>query len=491
MDIDTLYSNVNLKAKKKSKSAFGGDDDSDDIDYTLIDFTNSGNKQRRPNAVDSEAVTYAAVKTPQPGVSREPVCRDGTESDDVIYYKITQPNRDGLFSQSSAQHNEPLPTQSGHTPAAFMAHSDPFPMTMMTPVRETQQRFFQRPTFLLFLCLLFFTLTLILGVLYSLEENAHADTMAKYESLQSVHRAVQNKYSQSARDLSELREEKKSIQSQLIDVKNSLQIERDKSNNLSLEKDTRETQFTKALESLKNLNNTHGRLSTEKLSLEIRLSDVNRNLETEKSRNKQLTREKQEKENELSNLENQKTNAEKLRDQYNTSLSDTQKKLDEQKISNAFLSHIKDSIEVELKDLEMGCAIGWRNFTEKCYFFSTENETWIKSRDTCQARGGHLVIIDSDKERTFLKDTAPGNSKTFYWIGLTDAEKEGTWRWVDNKVLAGRHWTSDEPDNWTDDNKRPEGEDCARANAKEGLWMDAFCDGKLQYICEATAAVKP
>ncbi|XP_076145041.1 uncharacterized protein LOC143127425 isoform X3 [Alosa pseudoharengus] len=187
MAIDAVYSNVNLKAKKKSKSAFGGDDDSDDIDYTLIDFTNSGNKQRRPNAVDSEAVTYSAVKIPQPGVSKEPIHRDGAEGDDVIYYKITQPHRDVLFSQSSAQHNEPLPTQSGHTPAAFLAQSDPFPMTMMTPVRETQQRFFQRPTFLLFLCVLFFTLTVILGVLYLLEENAHAEALESLKVLNISH----------------------------------------------------------------------------------------------------------------------------------------------------------------------------------------------------------------------------------------------------------------------------------------------------------------
>ncbi|XP_076145040.1 uncharacterized protein LOC143127425 isoform X2 [Alosa pseudoharengus] len=271
MAIDAVYSNVNLKAKKKSKSAFGGDDDSDDIDYTLIDFTNSGNKQRRPNAVDSEAVTYSAVKIPQPGVSKEPIHRDGAEGDDVIYYKITQPHRDVLFSQSSAQHNEPLPTQSGHTPAAFLAQSDPFPMTMMTPVRETQQRFFQRPTFLLFLCVLFFTLTVILGVLYLLEENAHADSMGKYESLQSVHRVVQNKYSQSRRDLSEaleslkvlnishgrlsgekvslqrqlneLNEEKTSIQSHLNDVNKNLQFERINNSNLSLEKLTIEKNF--------------------------------------------------------------------------------------------------------------------------------------------------------------------------------------------------------------------------------------------------------
>ncbi|XP_048092494.1 C-type lectin domain family 4 member M-like isoform X1 [Alosa alosa] len=487
MAIDAVYSNVNLKAKKKSKSAFGGDDDSDDIDYTLIDFTNSGNKQRRPNAVDSEAVTYSAVKIPQPGVSKEPIHRDGAEGDDVIYYKITQPHRDGLSSQSSAQHNEPLPTQSGHTPAAFLAQSDPFPMTMM--LRETQQRFFQRPTFLLFLCVLFFTLTVILGVLYLLEENAHAEALESLKVLNISHGKLSGEKVSLLRQIDELDEEKTSIQNQLNAVNKSWQFEMDTNRKLSLEKKTREWNLT----------------------------SVTRDLEKEKQQNKQLTSDKETKEKKLSDLRTEKENAERLRDQYNTSLSDTQKRLDEQKISNAFLSHIKDSIEVELKKyretfhktrddeqkkmlnsvlqaLEMGCALGWKNLESgKCYFFSSESDTWYQSRDACQAKGGHLVVIDSEGEWELLMKKRPGVTKTSYWIGLTDAEEEATWCWVDNTVLGEsyRHWMNKEPDNWTDKKKKPEGEDCARTNDMEGSWMDAFCDKKYHYICEATAAVKP
>uniref|UniRef100_A0A3B1K969 C-type lectin domain-containing protein n=1 Tax=Astyanax mexicanus TaxID=7994 RepID=A0A3B1K969_ASTMX len=47
---------------------------------------------------------------------------------------------------------------------------------------------------------------------------------------------------------------------------------------------------------------------------------------------------------------------------------------------------------------EICCAVGWKYFSGKCYFFSDDTKTWIASRDECLAAGGDLVIISSLEE---------------------------------------------------------------------------------------------
>ncbi|KAL2079243.1 hypothetical protein ACEWY4_024987 [Coilia grayii] len=363
MSTNDVYSKVNLKAKKKTNSASAGDDDSDYIDYSLIDFTTSGNNRRR--------------------------------------------------SKGAAQNSE-LSTQSAHTPVVFTAQSD-FPVaTAMTHVRDIKQS----AKFLLCLNLLFVILAVILGILCIRSE---------------LQKAIAN------------------------------------NQKLSNDKQIKDNELRKKQAELRQKDTRIGQL------------------------NQDNTRVRQE-------------------------LVDTKKSLDEQKQKNVLFSHIKKSIEVELKKyrntrvktgtetkdqekilldsvlqaLQTGCAFSWKYASGKCFLFSSEKSTWNQSRDTCQAEGGHLAIVDTDDKWNLLKRNIPGDKTAFYWIGLTDLEQEGQWRWVNNDTAIDRlssHWFKSEPDNWTKNSTRPEGEDCAKMNAGEGLWMDGFCDEQFLYICETTAAV--
>ncbi|XP_072543437.1 uncharacterized protein [Salminus brasiliensis] len=82
---------------------------------------------------------------------------------------------------------------------------------------------------------------------------------------------------------------------------------------------------------------------------------------------------------------------------------------------------------------EVCCAEGWKYFMGKCYYFSTDEKTWTASRDACLAVGGDLVIINTPEEENFIKKL---NNDEYYWIGLTDAVKEGDWRWLDGTKLS-------------------------------------------------------
>ncbi|XP_035375887.1 C-type lectin domain family 4 member E-like [Electrophorus electricus] len=143
------------------------------------------------------------------------------------------------------------------------------------------------------------------------------------------------------------------------------------------------------------------------------------------------------------------------------------------------------------------CARGWKFFSGKCYYFSTDEETWTASQDACVAAGGHLVIVSSSGEQNFLKRSKPGSGREFYWIGLTDAVVEGEWRWLDGTKLSqtSRFWAGTEPDDWKGaQNAHPEGEDCAVMELSSASYgsQDAFCNKdnrKHKRVCEAKAGM--
>ncbi|KAJ8000007.1 hypothetical protein DPEC_G00200340 [Dallia pectoralis] len=142
------------------------------------------------------------------------------------------------------------------------------------------------------------------------------------------------------------------------------------------------------------------------------------------------------------------------------------------------------------------CAIGWEYRWPSCYFFSNDTMNWTQSRDNCVTMGGHLVIIDSLLEQTFLDDKVGAvmiEDENKFWIGLTDSDKEDSWLWVDNTALevTTSYWITLEPDNWKTDN--PEGENCARMGEKGGTqnkrtWLDFNCKKPQRRICEAVSS---
>uniref|UniRef100_A0A4W5QZB8 C-type lectin domain-containing protein n=1 Tax=Hucho hucho TaxID=62062 RepID=A0A4W5QZB8_9TELE len=80
------------------------------------------------------------------------------------------------------------------------------------------------------------------------------------------------------------------------------------------------------------------------------------------------------------------------------------------------------------------CPEGWKKSGSSCYYTTTVIKTWEESRKDCNERGAHLVIINSKEEQTFINGlNGPGNET---WIGLTNVDTKGTWKWVDGTPLT-------------------------------------------------------
>jgi len=107
-----------------------------------------------------------------------------------------------------------------------------------------------------------------------------------------------------------------------------------------------------------------------------------------------------------------------------------------------------------------------------CYMTSDTNRiTGMKFDDAvefCKIQNGFLAEPRSDFETTSIKQVLETNVN--YWIGLSDREEEGDFRWLsDMSELTYSNWEKNEPNNY-------HGQDCAQLwSRREHRWDDNDC----------------
>ena len=81
------------------------------------------------------------------------------------------------------------------------------------------------------------------------------------------------------------------------------------------------------------------------------------------------------------------------------------------------------------------------------------NVGWDEAKAICEALGGHLVTIADANEQAAVQGLVSG-AYNIYAIGCTDAEEEGTWKWVTGEKLSYTNWDLQlpEPNGGTESN---------------------------------------
>jgi RNA polymerase sigma factor (sigma-70 family) len=117
--------------------------------------------------------------------------------------------------------------------------------------------------------------------------------------------------------------------------------------------------------------------------------------------------------------------------------------------------------------------------------FSDSSVTWHEARDFCEEAGGHLVTVTSMREQEFIAGMLADYNGTRIWLGGTDEEEEGVWRWVTGEPWEFEFWAPGEPNNdfgtehylgiWWNDHRNVDG---------PGNWNDFNSRLTASFICE-------
>ena len=122
--------------------------------------------------------------------------------------------------------------------------------------------------------------------------------------------------------------------------------------------------------------------------------------------------------------------------------------------------------------LEGLLANGGYMYDNHVFKYYSEYRTWAQAKAACEALGGHLATSTSAEKNTFLTTLTTSS----VWLGGTDEETEGTWKWITGEEWSYTNWKSGEPNGGS-------GENYLELNTA-GVWNDNNATETLPYICE-------
>ena len=108
------------------------------------------------------------------------------------------------------------------------------------------------------------------------------------------------------------------------------------------------------------------------------------------------------------------------------------------------------------------------------YFCSRFQKRWPEARKMAEDIGGYLAVIEDEEENRFIASKLMG---TPAYIGLSDEEKEGDFRWVNGADLKYTHWGDNQPD---DKNRAQDYVELY----PDGRWEDQYMMRPREFVVE-------
>ena len=112
------------------------------------------------------------------------------------------------------------------------------------------------------------------------------------------------------------------------------------------------------------------------------------------------------------------------------------------------------------------------------YKLFSEKKTWADAKAHCQVEGGHLASVHTAEDNRKISLVA--GSVATVWIGGSDQEEEGVWRWRDGSPIVNITWKDGTGSQGVKYN-------CIIKNGQ--VWMDYLCEEELPFICQSPDGV--
>ena len=113
------------------------------------------------------------------------------------------------------------------------------------------------------------------------------------------------------------------------------------------------------------------------------------------------------------------------------------------------LSIKSDRIDAdEQQDCVESCKEGsHERLDDHCYYWSASTKSWEDSESFCKSWKGHLAAVTSLEIHDFLMKKATNALSSSFWIGGSDQDREGTWKWTDKTNFSCKYLYKGEPNN--------------------------------------------
>ena len=102
-------------------------------------------------------------------------------------------------------------------------------------------------------------------------------------------------------------------------------------------------------------------------------------------------------------------------------------------------------------------------------------KNWTEAEDFCQRKGAHLASVTSAAINDYVLK-GKGKRSMPLWIGGSDLEVNGVWKWADCSVWDFTLWRQGEPNNRG-------AQDCLIYHAGYNRWDDYQCDTHAGFLC--------
>ena len=105
-----------------------------------------------------------------------------------------------------------------------------------------------------------------------------------------------------------------------------------------------------------------------------------------------------------------------------------------------------------------------------------EKKNWTEAEKFCKSEEGHLASVTSQQVQNFILEEA-GKKKTEVWIGATDQESEGNWKWSDYSPFDFEDWVQEPIED-------PKVNCVELYNTTDGAgWNDLECETQRSFFC--------
>ena len=92
------------------------------------------------------------------------------------------------------------------------------------------------------------------------------------------------------------------------------------------------------------------------------------------------------------------------------------------------------------------CLESWERNGDRCYLWQNDPKNWTEAEQFWNENEEHLASVTSQNIHNYIWSKIEPTGSSF-WIGGSDQEEEGIWKWSDGSEWNFTHWLTNEPNN--------------------------------------------